>query len=197
VVTILADFAVTGQDGDVKHVFVSGEAALDFVGTLKWRRDEPEELLGEPADLAAWAQESGILSDAIVVTTEGLTTAKSLRENIYQLVVARTVGAPRRSEAVVVVNDFAAGTPVRPVLTESGLRREGDEQALLSSLARNALKVAADESIVLKECGREQCTRIFIDRSRGSRREWCGMDECGNRIKSASYRRRIASRRSE
>lgn len=40
---------------------------------------------------------------------------------------------------------------------------------------------------LLKECGNPECTRIYIDRSRGMRRQWCGMESCGNRIKAAAY----------
>ncbi|GAB2965838.1 hypothetical protein LWP59_22755 [Amycolatopsis acidiphila] len=36
----------------LSFVFVSGNLALDLAGTLKWRRDEPEELLTAPADAA-------------------------------------------------------------------------------------------------------------------------------------------------
>ena len=33
------------------------------------------------------------------------------------------------------------------------------------------------------------------NRSRGHRRAWCGMEECGNRAKVAAYRRRLAAQR--
>ncbi|MGS2586154.1 CGNR zinc finger domain-containing protein [Streptomyces hebeiensis] len=49
------------------------------------------------------------------------------------------------------------------------------------------------KSSVLVECGRTVCTRICLDRSRGARRTWCGMDECGNRVKAAAYRARRRS----
>lgn len=48
----------------------------------------------------------------------------------------------------------------------------------------------ADPGARLKECGRTDCTRVYLDRSRGARRAWCGMEECGNRVKAAAYRAR-------
>nr|WP_281353719.1 CGNR zinc finger domain-containing protein [Phytoactinopolyspora mesophila] len=48
-----------------------------------------------------------------------------------------------------------------------------------------------DPQACLKECGRAGCTRVYLDRSRGARRTWCGMDECGNRVKAAAYRARM------
>ena len=31
----------------------------------------------------------------------------------------------------------------------------------------------------IRECAGEDCTRLFVDRSRAGNRTWCGMDECG------------------
>ncbi|MFD0660841.1 CGNR zinc finger domain-containing protein [Thermocatellispora tengchongensis] len=42
----------------------------------------------------------------------------------------------------------------------------------------------------VRECAFPECTRVFIDRSRGGNRQWCGMEECGNRVKAANYRSR-------
>ncbi|WP_256862954.1 CGNR zinc finger domain-containing protein [Microbispora sp. GKU 823] len=42
----------------------------------------------------------------------------------------------------------------------------------------------------VRECARPECTRLFVDRSRGGTRHWCGMEECGNRVKAANYRYR-------
>jgi predicted RNA-binding Zn ribbon-like protein len=48
---------------------------------------------------------------------------------------------------------------------------------------------------VERECERPACTRLFVDRSRGGTRAWCGMAECGNRVKAADYRARKAAAR--
>jgi predicted RNA-binding Zn ribbon-like protein len=37
---------------------------------------------------------------------------------------------------------------------------------------------------------RERCRMLFLDRSRGRRRRWCSMAECGNRAKVAAHRER-------
>ncbi|MGA5562929.1 CGNR zinc finger domain-containing protein [Streptomyces platensis] len=83
-------------------------------------------------------------------------------------------------------------------LSDAGLRISGDLLAGLTHIARSAITVLADPLACLKECGRADCTRIHLDRSRGARRTWCGMDECGNRVKAAAYRaRRRASTTAE
>jgi predicted RNA-binding Zn ribbon-like protein len=61
-------------------------------------------------------------------------------------------------------------------------------------VARAALELfGAQRDALVKQCGRETCTRVYIDRSRGGRRTWCGMAECGDRVKAANYRRRKRS----
>jgi predicted RNA-binding Zn ribbon-like protein len=193
-VTTVARGFVTCQDGDVNHVFVSGNPALDFVGTLKWRRSDPEELLAEPSALADWVAESGLVSCPVEVSDAELLVARELREALYLVVEAAASGSPLPGDALATVNDFAAAPPVTPELRESSVAYVGQLPAVLSSVARSAIDALSDsragDILVLKECGREECTRIFLDRSRGHRRTWCGMDECGNRINAAAYRRR-------
>ena len=48
------------------HAFPCGTSALDFVGTLRARRnDEPTEKLGAPAALDAWFTEAGLMDRAV------------------------------------------------------------------------------------------------------------------------------------
>jgi predicted RNA-binding Zn ribbon-like protein len=191
---------VTGQDDDVTFVFVSGNAALDFVGTLKWRRSEPEELLRVPDDLDRWLVDAGVLSRSPGATPANVKSARSLREAIYRLALASVVDAQavavdrnvmkRHVADRAVVNQFAAPPPADVHLTEAGVNRSGTIEQSFASIARSAINIVAESTVVVKECGRDECTRLFVDASRGARRTWCGMDECGNRINAANYRAR-------
>ena len=116
--------------------------------------------------------------------------ALDLREAIHRLVRDRIGGLTYDPRALDVVNELAAGSGRRIVLTDSGEAVSGDTRAVLADLARSAIAVLADRDLPLKECGRAGCTRIYVDRSRGARRTWCGMDECGNVVKAAAYRAR-------
>src|SRR3978361_1395048 len=91
VTTVACNF-VTCQDGDVNHVFVSGNPAFDFVGTLKWRRSDPEELLVDPAALTEWIAESGLVSEPPAVGNHELGSARELREALYEVVAASALG---------------------------------------------------------------------------------------------------------
>lgn len=181
---------VTGQDGDVYFAFVSGNPALDLAGTLGSRRDEPVDLLAGPTDLERWVAECDELPDRVTADSATFESALSLREATYRLALDRVLARPFDPGNLEIVNDMAAGPMPTVELSDAGLRVSGDLRAVLSQLARSGIAVLADPHACLKECGRTDCTRIYLDRSRGARRTWCGMDECGNRVKAAAYRAR-------
>jgi predicted RNA-binding Zn ribbon-like protein len=171
-------------------MFVSGNLALDLAGTLKWRRDTPEELLATPGDLDRWLVDAGLLDTPPGADDHDLRTARRLREAAYTLVTARTGHRALPADALAVANDRAAVPPTRVALTPGGLRRSGPVGAALSDVARALLTLLADPDAPVKECAKPACTRLYLDRSRGARRTWCGMQECGSQAKMAAYRAR-------
>jgi predicted RNA-binding Zn ribbon-like protein len=189
-VTHVATSGVTGQDGDVTFSYVSGNPALDLAGTVGSRREAPTELLTTPMDLEQWVAGCEELPDHLTADADGLESTRSLREAVYQLALDRVHGRAFDRASLDLVNQVAAGPPLTIELRDAGVRRSGDLRALLSELARSAIAALADPATTLKECGRAHCTRIYIDRSRGARRTWCGMEACGNRVKAAAYRAR-------
>lgn len=65
--------------------------------------------------------------------------------------------------------------------------------AALTPIALSAVEVAGStDPGRLRDCDAEDCTRWFVDTSKGGRRRWCSMARCGNRAKAARYRRRRA-----
>ncbi|GAA2868827.1 CGNR zinc finger domain-containing protein [Streptosporangium fragile] len=175
----------------MSFVFVSGDLALDFAGTLKWRRSDPEELLATPGDLARWAVEAGVMTEEPPVDAAGLRRLRTLREAVYRLVFHGMERRPWPDDDLRVVNKEAGGMPPRMILTPAGVVRVGDAGAVASEVARSAVDLLGGlGELRIRECSRPECTRIFIDRSRGGNRQWCGMEECGNRVKAANYRSR-------
>ncbi|MFC0052002.1 CGNR zinc finger domain-containing protein [Streptomyces actinomycinicus] len=170
--------------------FVSGDPALDLAGTVLSRRDEPVDTLATPADLERWVAACGELPDRVTADPETFATALSLREAVYRLALDRVLGRPFDPGSLETVNDAAAGPMPTIKLSDAGLQMSGELPAVLGHIARSGIAVLADPRACLKECGRTGCTRIYLDRSRGARRTWCGMDECGNRVKAAAYRAR-------
>lgn len=177
--------------------FVSGNSALDLAATVGSRRDDPIDLLTAPADLERWVAECDELPDRVVADVATFESALSLREASYRLALDRVLDQPFDPASLKVVNEMAAGPVLVMTLSDAGLHLEGDLLAALSQVARSGIAALADPNACFKECGRPGCTRIYLDRSRGARRTWCGMNECGNRVKAAAYRaRRRASGRS-
>ncbi|MFJ7497323.1 CGNR zinc finger domain-containing protein [Streptomyces sp. NPDC097727] len=176
----------------MNHAFPCGTLPLDFVGTLRARRnDVPMEKLATPELLDDWFIESGMLDLAPGASEVDLALAVDLRESIYDLVAARLDGRPLSADAVAEVNLQASGLPVTLRLGPQGATRTGSVSQGLAALARETVEIlGGDDGALLRECARPECTQVYLDRSRGHRREWCAMKTCGNRVKAAAYRAR-------
>jgi predicted RNA-binding Zn ribbon-like protein len=171
---------------------VGGRPSLDFAGTLQHRNDEPVDVLAAPADLGRWAVEAGLLESAPRVSREQLVAAARVRESIYRLYAASTAGSELPAADVRRLNSLARQTPLAISLgTDGWVHHSGTVDQLLVTLARDAIEtVGGEDATLLRRCEGEGCSWIYLDRSRGGSRRWCGMGICGNRVKAAAYRRR-------
>lgn len=174
------------------HAFPCGTLALDFVGTLRARRNEtPSEALESAADLDAWLDESGIREIGPRADAADLAAAIELREAIYALCWSRLHDEPLPDAEIQVVNRVASRPPLTAVLAHDSWGRQGTPDQALADLARQAVEILGGEDrALLRECARPECTQIYLDHSRGHRREWCSMQTCGSRVKAAAYRAR-------
>jgi predicted RNA-binding Zn ribbon-like protein len=179
-------------------VFVGGNLALDFVGTLNERFSTRVDQLRTPADLGSWLVSAGVLDEPPPVSERDLAAGIVLRETLFA-VIARQIdelgrelsGAERN-----LINTTAAAPPPVPELTPGNtVKRSGDVAAGLSAVAREAMALfRRTDGSVLKWCADEKCTHPFLDLSHGHRRRWCGMAGCGDRAKAAAYRARQRAR---
>ncbi|MEW2394213.1 CGNR zinc finger domain-containing protein [Streptomyces venezuelae] len=176
---------------NLDHVFVCGHPALDFAATLRARRSARFEMFVTPERLNAWYLESGLV-DAITPADESdVRAATTVREAVYRLLADRRIGDGFDPEALAVLNAAARRTPVTPQLSLAGRHNEATPDEALATVARLAVELLGGPDVpLLKECGNPECTRVYVDRSRGMRRQWCGMESCGNKIKAAAYRAR-------
>jgi predicted RNA-binding Zn ribbon-like protein len=172
----------------------SERPCLDFAATLMFRSPGavPRELLDSPARLTAWTRGAGLVTEKVRCSAAELAAAVELREAIYRAGVARVEGRAAAAADRRLLNTLAATPPPTVNLgTHGTLTRRGPIAAVLSSLARDAIELlGGPDAARLRQCGRDGCTRMFVDRSRGGNRSWCGMRECGNRVNAAAYRRR-------
>ncbi|MFD8425242.1 CGNR zinc finger domain-containing protein [Streptomyces sp. NPDC059466] len=176
------------------HVFVCGNPALDFAATLRARRTARFEMFATPDRLDAWFLESSVVDMITPADDADVEQAKAVREAIYGLVTARRLGQEYDEKALNVLNGAARNPPATPQLTPAGRRTEATAEQALSTVARHAVELLSAADVpLMKECGNPECTRVYIDRSRGMRRQWCGMESCGNKLKAAAYRARKKS----
>ncbi len=177
----------------MNFVFVSGRPGLDFLGTRKWRAGPaPEEQLAAASDLAEWAVVSGVVTDRPTVSARQHARAVELREALFRVVTDRmAVRRPDQAD-LRTVNEAARGRPVRLEAAEGGaVRRTGTADQLLATLASDVLDLLGSDRVALiRGCANPDCTRLFVDESRGRSRRWCGMAECGNRAKVQAFRSR-------
>ncbi|WP_435130550.1 CGNR zinc finger domain-containing protein [Actinacidiphila sp. bgisy144] len=177
---------------NLNHVFVCEHPALDFAATLRARRTTRFDMFPTPDRLDAWYTESGTV-DAIAPSQQAdLDQAITLREAIYTLITTRRNDHTYEPEALDLLNSTARTPSAVPQITPDGHRHTiATPQEALSTIARQTIQLLTGPHIpLLKECSNPECTRIYIDHSRGNRRQWCGMQSCGNKIKAANYRAR-------
>lgn len=68
---------------------------------------------------------------------------------------------------------------------------DGVATGSLMPIALDAIRLADEaDPDRLRRCQAEECTRWFLDTSKGGQRRWCSMATCGNRAKAARYRER-------
>jgi predicted RNA-binding Zn ribbon-like protein len=175
----------------VEFDHAGGRPVLDLVGTLSDRGSADVERLRSWPDVESWVRAAGIAVDDLRGDDADLDRVRELREALYAVVTAQLTGGPTGDRDRRLVNTAARATLV-PELTGTGaVRWTGGLGGLLGAVARDALDLlSSDDLAALRQCADPHCTRLFVDRSRGGRRRWCGMKGCGDRAKAAAYRRR-------
>jgi predicted RNA-binding Zn ribbon-like protein len=178
--------------------FGLGHVTLEFLATLAGRFGEPADRLRDPADLSRWLDQAG-LAPATRCDERLLADARALREAIYDVLDhARRGTRPRRAD-LDLINAWARRPGLTPQLGPGLIRAASGPvpaEAALAQLARVSVEfVTSHDPARIRNCADPRCSLLFVDRSRPGRRRWCSMERCGNRSKTARYRRR--TRRAE
>ncbi|MFE9579428.1 CGNR zinc finger domain-containing protein [Nocardia sp. NPDC006044] len=172
--------------------FVSGNLALDFAGTVKARTGTFDDALVAPSALADWLVAAELLDRAPDCDASTFDRAVRLREAAYRMAVAVSQGKPVADADRRLINECAKGElPAISLRLNGTIARSGTPDAALTAIARSAIELLGSAATI-KECGRPECTRLYVDASRGGTRRWCDMTICGNRVKSAAFRARHA-----
>lgn len=188
-------------DGVALPLPVAGHPALDFCNTRAgWGTERPKEYLRDPAVLAIWGREYGLITatDAaeLIAAAEHrpeiaqalLVRALALREALY----AVCLGTGNQAQWDLVSAEAAAArVRTRLVAAESWpavWRPEwsGPEAAVLAVAHAAADLLTGPRASTISACWGVGCGWLFSD-PRG-RRRWCEMAVCGNRAKARRHR---------
>jgi len=168
----------------------------DFVNTEihVWAIDD----IDTPEALADWLRSRGLLSSAAVVDSGSFVRARALRNVLRELASHNTTDATPDDELRAEFATIATDACLRFTLDERGdLMLETDRDGVNGALAEIMSRVfdaqASGAWRRLKSCPGPHCGWLFYDGSRNASSRWCSMSICGNRTKTAAYRRRRRS----
>ena len=186
-----------------------GHPALDFVNTLDERpSDAPIENLATYGDLVRFAELAGLIDTEKAKYLRRLSgtrcariagRARELREQLHGILAALNRQSPfpqdmlkaiaaaiRRAHAARVLV-AATGTRIAVHDWDWSPSRAADVPLHACAIAIEDLLVSAEQSRIRK-CAAADCDVYFIDTSKGRRRHWCSMGNCGNREKQRRWR---------
>jgi predicted RNA-binding Zn ribbon-like protein len=192
-----------------------GRLCLDFVNTVGGMRGvSPKDHLAAYRDLVEFGRQTGSVPEARArhLLAEArrrpgdadatLATALALREALYRVFVARARGGAPAHEDLELLS-----TTLARALSHRRLALEGDccayawsddpgaLDAPLWPVAESAasLLTSGEELGRVRVCGlyeEEECSWLFIDKTRARTRRWCSMKDCGNRAKARRHHAR-------
>jgi predicted RNA-binding Zn ribbon-like protein len=165
----------------------------DFVNTEV--PDFAQDDIATPVELAGWLRGRGLLGPEEDVAPEEFVAARALRVLLRRLALLNNVGEPPDAELDELLRAATAPLDVAVTLDGRGLlvaRLAGDGAgAGLARILEIVLHAQASGTWQrVKACRKDGCGWVFYDASRNSSSTWCSMTICGNRTKTAAYRRR-------
>lgn len=192
---------------DVKFRFDLGRLSLNFVATVGSRGSaQPVERLPTPSRLRDWIAESGLAhgpADLPQVGAPDMLRALALREALHRLVHDIFHRREPAAADLDLVNATARAADLpAPQLRRAPATGEWTSEAaapltlelVLAAIARDAVDLlGGNERGLLRECAGHACDGIYVDRSRGFRRQWCSSKTCGNQMRVERFRERTAA----
>jgi predicted RNA-binding Zn ribbon-like protein len=187
-----------------------GHVALDFANTVSHRgHARARERLNSYRDLVAWARQVGVVTDAQAArllheawrrppdAAANVERAITARELIYRLFSAVAAGrSPLAADLdtfnTVLVDTLACARvlPTRDGFTWGWADAPRRLDRILWPVLRAAAELLTSEARrAVRECAADDCTWLFLDRSRNQSRRWCDMRVCGNRAKARRHYR--------
>jgi predicted RNA-binding Zn ribbon-like protein len=190
------------------------EVCLNFANTVRWHAsDQPEEKLHIYPDLVTWAREQGLVeaneAKALIEmahqhpreAAESLQQALNLREAIYHVFSAQAHGErPVQTDLDQINAAVSESLAKSQVFATSDGFQWGwklDDPVLdqmLRPIALASANLLTSEELLpcVGQCADDRgCGWLFLDRSKNHSRQWCDINDCGNRAKQKRHYERI------
>jgi predicted RNA-binding Zn ribbon-like protein len=184
-----------------------GHPALDFVNTLDERPfPEPVETLADYSDLVRFAELTGLVAPGQAKALRKRAgadhapvarRARQLREHVYDMLSTlrqRKPIPPRTLEAISAAIGEAHAARALKIASGKSIAGYDWRSPHAAEVPLHACALAIEylltgaERTRIRKCGAKDCEVYFIDRSKGRRRHWCSMRNCGNREKQRRWR---------
>lgn len=184
-----------------------GHPALDLVNTLDERpSDAPIENLATYADLVSFTELAKLIEPAMAARLRKLSgpacaraarQARTLREHLHDVLAAAHAGraVPQTAlDAITAAIQAAQGARSLIAAPSPGLASHRWSPPIAADIPLHTCALAIERLLVdvdrrkIRKCGASDCDVYFVDTSKGHRRQWCSMTNCGNREKQRRWR---------
>jgi|SRR6476619_4037836 len=184
-----------------------GHPALDLVNTLDERPFEtPVENLAKYRDLVDFVELAGLVEAPLAASLRGRTgpactraakCARHLREHLHEVLAAAHRAEPvSQRDLDAIAAAIQAAYRARRLMANSSRTFASHRWARASAtdVPLHACALAIEDLLVeidrarIRKCRAHDCDVYFVDTSKGRRRQWCSMNNCGNREKQRRWR---------
>jgi predicted RNA-binding Zn ribbon-like protein len=187
--------------------FVSGALCLDFTNTVhRFDSETATDEIVSYETLVRWAERSEAIDAATAISLNrqaakdsdqadnAVRIAREFRRKLFHVFTALAADASPVPADLAAIRDFwqeaLAASDLVP--TDTGFKWQSDTGASLPAVLHNIVHSAIDllqspEISRIRLCGADDCTWLFVDRSKNGSRRWCQMDVCGNRAKAKRH----------
>lgn len=173
--------------------FVLRDRLTDYGDLVQWSRESGDLTRSESRVLEQLAQQRP--GQAVRAFERALLVREALYR-IFKTVVERW--DPPESDLDLFRSELAKARERRELIkAKEGFQwqwktdRPSLDRPLWSSLESSESLLTSAVLGRLRQCGGEECGWFFLDQSRGRRRQWCEMRDCGNLAKVRRHRERI------
>lgn len=193
---------------DRKFELLGGALCLDFANTIhEYGASDPREELHSFQDLLSFAHQAGAVTerDAAILSNRAainpsmaiktLTEAREFRRSLYRSFSAIAHGKNPSSADVAYFNRLIPRTMQNLRVQTKGhdmawvwRKDHRNLEPVMWPIVQSAFELlTSDERSLVRECESEDCTWLFLDKSKNRTRRWCDMKICGNRAKWHRY----------